>query len=68
MVELYGHLTAALGVDRPAQHGPGKPGEQRRSVIDPSKIQAELGVAPPRDLASGLAATARWFRDRAAAA
>lgn len=67
VVELYGHLTAALGIDRPAQHGPGKPGEQRRSVIDPSRIQADLGIDPPRDLASGLGDTARWFRARSQA-
>ena len=64
VVELYDHLTAALGVDRPVQHGPGKPGEQRRSVIDPSKIQAELDLGSPRELAAGLGDTARWFRAR----
>lgn len=64
VVEIYGHLTAALGFDRPAEHGPGKPGEQRRSVIDPSRIQAELNVDTPRDLAAGLGDTARWFRVR----
>jgi UDP-glucose 4-epimerase len=64
VVELFGHLAAALGVDRAAGHGPAKPGEQRRSVIEPGRIQRELGVAPPRDLAGGLQDTADWFRRR----
>ncbi|MDA8020808.1 MAG: NAD-dependent epimerase/dehydratase family protein [Thermoanaerobaculia bacterium] len=68
VVELYDHLRDALDVDRPAEHGPGKPGEQRRSVIDPSRIQAELKVAPPRDLRQGLGDTAHWFRARRATA
>lgn len=66
VVDLYGHLTAALGVDRPAAHGPGKPGEQRRSVIDPGRIQAELGVRPPRALRDGLGDTTRWFCETSA--
>jgi UDP-glucose 4-epimerase len=64
VVELYGHLAAALGADREAQHGPAKPGEQRRSSVDPGRIRRELGVPEPLALAEGLRRTAEWFRDR----
>ena len=45
-------------------HGPAKAGEQRRSVIDPGKLQRELGVAQPLPLSDGFDRTAAWFRDR----
>jgi UDP-glucose 4-epimerase len=64
VVEVYGHLAAALGADREAQHGPAKPGEQRRSSVDPARIRRELGVPEPLALAEGLRRTAEWFRDR----
>lgn len=39
------------------EHGPGLPGEQRRSVIDFSKIKSELGWTPKVDLDTGLQLT-----------
>ncbi|MDX1997841.1 MAG: NAD-dependent epimerase/dehydratase family protein [Thermoanaerobaculia bacterium] len=66
VVELYGQLAAAVGSDLPATHGPGKPGEQRRSVIDGRRLRHEFGLPEPRGLVDGLAATARWFADRVA--
>lgn len=65
--DLYGLLAASVGSDLQAHHAPGKPGEQRRSVIDPARARAELGLATPQDLEQGLRKTAAWFRDRAAA-
>ena len=67
VVELYRRIAAALGSDRPAEHGPPKPGEQRRSSIDPSRARRELALPEPLPLAEGLARTAAWFRERAAA-
>lgn len=64
VVELYQRLAESLGIERAAEHGPAKPGEQRRSVIDPSRIRHELGVDPPLGLAEGFARTAAWFRAR----
>jgi UDP-glucose 4-epimerase len=64
VVELYGHIAAALGLDRAAEHGPGKPGEQLRSVIDASKARAELKLPAPLPLAEGLRRTAAWFQAR----
>jgi len=67
VVELYARLAASLDLDRPAEHGPPKPGEQRRSSVDPARARRELGLPEPLPLADGLARTAAWFRERAAA-
>jgi UDP-glucose 4-epimerase len=64
VVDLYRHLADALGADRPALHGPAKPGEQRRSSIDATKLRRELGLPQPLPLADGLRRTAVWFRSQ----
>lgn len=65
VVQLYAELARAVGSDLQAQHGPAKPGEQQRSVIDASLIRRELGLPDPLPLREGLARTAAWFRERA---
>jgi len=40
-----------------------RPGHDRRYAIDDAKARAELGWAPRYDLATGLAATVRWYLD-----
>jgi len=67
VVELYREIARALGSDLEATHGPAKPGEQKRSVIDATRLHQELGVPPPIPLAEGLKRTADWFRARALA-
>ncbi|HEV7503492.1 MAG TPA: NAD-dependent epimerase/dehydratase family protein [Thermoanaerobaculia bacterium] len=67
VVELYEELARAVGSPLKALHGPGKPGEQRRSVIDASRLRHDLGVPAPLSLAEGLARTASWFREEIAA-
>jgi UDP-glucose 4-epimerase len=65
VVQLYAELARAVGSDLQARHGPAKPGEQQRSVIDASLIRRELGLPDPLPLREGLARTAAWFRERA---
>jgi UDP-glucose 4-epimerase len=65
VVELYERLAAAAGRPQSARHGPGKPGEQRRSSIDASRLYAELGLPEPLGLAEGLRRTVEWFRRKA---
>jgi UDP-glucose 4-epimerase len=64
VVELYREIARALGSDAEATHGPGKPGEQKRSAIDAGLLRRELAVPAPLSLAEGLARTAAWFRAR----
>ena len=63
--DLYERLATAVGSELEARHAPGKPGEQRRSVIDPTRLSA-LGVPAPIGLELGLEKTVSWFRERAA--
>jgi UDP-glucose 4-epimerase len=63
VLELYRELTVALGVDRAAQHGPAKSGEQRRSSVDPTLGRRQLDLPAPLPLAEGFARTVRYFSD-----
>ena len=54
---------AGAGVE-PA-HGPAKPGEQRRSVLDASLAGRLLGWQPKVSLEEGLRRTFEWFREKA---
>jgi UDP-glucose 4-epimerase len=65
VVDLYKEIARALGTDLQAQHGPGKQGEQQRSVVDGSLGRRELDLPRPIPLSEGLARTAAWFRERA---
>ncbi|HEY6908586.1 MAG TPA: NAD-dependent epimerase/dehydratase family protein [Myxococcales bacterium] len=62
VVELAHRLAAHAGVPAAFVNGPAKPGEQRRSCIDPRAARELLGWAPEVDLEQGLAATAASFR------
>ena len=66
VVELYRELARAVGSDLEPIHGPAKPGEQRRSSVDPSRLRRELGSPEPRGLRAGFETTVAWFAGRAA--
>jgi len=59
---LYEKLAACAGVARPPQHGPPRPGEQRRSLLDPARAKARLQWTATTPLDEGLAHTLEWFR------
>src|SRR5216683_4817772 len=63
---IYELLAAAAGVKQPAIHAAAKPGEQRRSCIDPSLAKRVLGWAPAVALEEGLPQTLAYFRSSAA--
>jgi len=64
VVTLFEILRDELAPHMPTEHGPGKPGEQRRSVLSYDHTRQELGWSPTIDVRAGLQETARWFRDK----
>jgi len=61
---LYRVLADAAGVGSPPRYAPGKPGEQRRSCVDPSAAARVLGWRPTVAIEEGLRRTLAWFRER----
>jgi UDP-glucose 4-epimerase len=61
---LFRHLRTLCGSTAPEQHGPAKPGEQHRSVIDNRLAQRLLGWRPQVSLEDGLRETVTFFRGR----
>jgi len=59
---LLRKLAEVLNPSAQENHGPAKPGEQKRSVISFKKIQRELGWSPTVPLEEGLRLTAEYFR------
>lgn len=62
--ELTGRLLAACGAnwDR-VVYVEDRKGHDRRYSVDCAKIRAELGYAPRKDFAEGLAETVEWYRE-----
>jgi UDP-glucose 4-epimerase len=55
--ELFAATRRAAGVEAEAGHGPARPGDVRRSVLDVSRAARELGWRPQIPLAEGLQLT-----------
>jgi UDP-glucose 4-epimerase len=62
--DIYRRLARAAGSTAAAEHGPPRPGEQRRSVLDASRAKRLLGWSPAVTLDEGLARTLRYFEER----
>ena len=62
IVALHAKMAALAGASSLPRFAPAKPGEQRRSVIDPAKAGKVLGWRPEVTLEQGLAATLDYFR------
>jgi UDP-glucose 4-epimerase len=60
--ELYAALADAMGVSRPPQYAPPRPGEQRRSALDARRAAGTLDWRPRVSLADGLRSTVGHFR------
>ncbi len=67
VVELFRALRDLINPDIPEEHAPGKPGEQRRSVLGYDLAKRVLGWSPTVSLEEGLRRTVAWFRARAGA-
>jgi UDP-glucose 4-epimerase len=59
---IYRLLARAAGLDRPAEHGPARPGEQRRSALAWDRARRLLDWEPRVSLDRGLADTVAWSR------
>ncbi len=64
VVTLHHKLQEVLGIRQDPTHGPEKPGEQRRSVLDCKKAGDKLSWKPEVSLNKGLQQTADWFASR----
>jgi UDP-glucose 4-epimerase len=62
VIDLYGAMAAAAGVDAPAVHAPERPGELARSALDPGRAKLHLGWEPWTDLPTGVREVLDWFR------
>jgi UDP-glucose 4-epimerase len=62
--EVHAACRRATGSDQEPEYAPPRPGETRRSVIDPSRAAGELGWRPEHDLDSGLRATWSWIESQ----
>ena len=59
---VYRMLAAAAGVTATAEHGPAKPGEQRRSCLDTSGTCRRLGWSATIGFDDGARSTLEYFR------
>ena len=64
---IFRHVRKLCGSHAAEQHGPAKPGEQMRSVVDSNLAQRVLGWRPQVSLEDGLRETVAFFRTRLAA-
>ena len=62
--EVFHRLNRLTGAGAREVHGPPKPGEQRRSVVDYSRAREVLGWEPRVSLEEGLRITVDYFRKR----
>jgi dTDP-glucose 4,6-dehydratase len=59
VLELLGKVPAEW-----IQHVPDRPNHDRRYLIDPGKIESQLGWRPEVDFERGLEATVKWYVDQ----
>lgn len=60
--EIFRILRDLTASRQPERHGPPKPGEQRRSAVDPTRIGREIGWRPKTALRDGLESTVAYFK------
>ncbi|GAA3853244.1 dTDP-glucose 4,6-dehydratase [Streptomyces sedi] len=62
-VEIARRVVTALGMDPSEwiEHIPDRPNHDRRYLIDPSKIETQLGWRPVHEFDAGLVGTVDWY-------
>ena len=61
---LFAQLAATIRPGSLPMHGPAISGEPRRSALDPSRAELDLGFRAAEACGAGFTRTARWFQDR----
>jgi UDP-glucose 4-epimerase len=64
ILTIYLKLQEIIGSNLGPEHGPAKPGEQRRSALESSQALERLHWQPQIPLSEGLARTVAAFRER----
>jgi UDP-glucose 4-epimerase len=64
VVELHRLCAQTAGVEQEPEFAPERPGDLRRSVLDASRAERELGWRAETTLADGLARTWEWAQTR----
>ncbi len=65
--QLYLTMATLAGVDTPPRYAPPRPGELKRSALDPGRAAVQLGWKPWTTLEEGTSEVLRWFgRQRSA--
>lgn len=66
--DLFAMVAKSLGYEGKPEYVPLPPGEQRRSVLDGTRLRRDFGTPPYTPLPEGLARTADYFRRAASGA
>ena len=61
---IFNLLKKKTGSKQKELHGPKKPGEQKRSVLDSSKAKKILGWSPKYDLEKGMEGTVKYYKEK----
>jgi UDP-glucose 4-epimerase len=66
--QLYELIARAARSNAQALYGPPRPGEQKRSSVDATRVRTELGWEPKVQLPEGIGLTVDYFRSQVGAA
>ncbi len=62
--QVFDKVAQALDISVERQHGPARPGEQKRSVLSYQKAQEILGWQPTMNFDEGIKLVADWYRSQ----
>ena len=63
LIDVYHHLTDALGLDVEPIYGPARKGDIRDSNADISKARQNLGYDPSYDFKAGIELAINWYKE-----
>ena len=63
LIDVYHHLTDALGLDVEPNYGPARKGDIRDSNADISKARKNLGYDPSYDFKAGIELAINWYKE-----